>query len=131
MTDLAAMAEKLGFAWPDDQEGQWRVLTQMAEMALYWRGQVDEMSESCYADRQYQHLLRRAWALAVKLHNVRHAASRYRCRQNFDQAVRIVELESEIRKLRTRVAELDELAEGRVDAIIARLSRGAVDAAEE
>jgi len=94
--DLKLLALSLGFAWPADEAGRWRVLKQMAEMASHWRAKYGEVQAETWRDvereRMYQHMRQRAVSLAAKVTNLR------RCLRDYmaGQRVAVAEARAEI-----------------------------------
>jgi hypothetical protein len=83
--DLVELAQSLGYAWPNDDEGKWRVLKTMATRARYWRERVNETDHANYEavsrERLYQHQQDRYLATLRKLTNTRKALRQYMASQ--------------------------------------------------
>lgn len=75
--DLEKLSVPLGYSWPEDEEGRWRILKKMAEMAAYWRMESEECHSKGFREIQkeklYQHQRRRIEALTKKVANLRRA----------------------------------------------------------
>ena len=94
--DMKSLALHLGFSWPEDDAGRWRVLRTMAEMASHWRAKYNEVQAETWRDvereRMYQHMRRRAVSLAAKVTNLR------RCLRDYmaGQRVAVAEARAEL-----------------------------------
>lgn len=94
--DLKLLAFSLGYAWPEDEAGRWRVLKHMAGMAAHWRAKYSEVQAETWRDvereRMYQHMRRRAVSLAAKVTNLR------RCLRDYmaGQRVAVAEARAEL-----------------------------------
>lgn len=79
--DLKELAFSLGYAWPDDDAGRWRVLKLMAKMAAYWRHEVakHKTEELREVERQklYSHQKQRLIAQTRKIANLRRALKEF------------------------------------------------------
>jgi hypothetical protein len=79
--DLKALARDLGYAWPDDDEGQWRVLKLMAIMAAHWRKEYEAARRETWRDvereRIYKHQQDRYLRTVEKLKNTRKALRQF------------------------------------------------------
>lgn len=79
--DLTELALSLGYHWPDDDEGRWRVLCLMAERAAHWRSECSRLSKECKngveREKLYQHQQQRYLATLRKLTNTRKALRQF------------------------------------------------------
>lgn len=82
--DIIELARECGYAWPVDDAARINVLVGITRTVRHWRRERNEALSGVARERMYKHLLARNRALAKRLRNVKHAASRYRCMQNFE-----------------------------------------------
>jgi len=103
--DLTDLAFSLGYAWPDDVAGRWRVLKIMASRASRWRAECAERSAAAWSEaekgRLYQHLLSRNRALAAKVTNLRSAMRDYMA----GQRIAIAEARADLERKRKDAAK--------------------------
>jgi len=79
--DLKDLAFSLGYSWPDDDAGRWRVLKSIAKMAAYWRQEKERYSSETLreVERQklYAHQRQRIISQARKIKNLRKALKEF------------------------------------------------------
>ena len=84
--DLSELARKLGFCWPDDEEGRWRVLKLMAQSAAHWRREVSKCQSELWPAIERERIFKlkgqRVAALSRQLRNVRRALRDYMASQS-------------------------------------------------
>lgn len=75
--ELTDLARELGYHWPNDDDGRWRVLKLMATTAANWRKEVSRCQSELWPqlerDRLFELKNQRNRALAKKLANTRRA----------------------------------------------------------
>ena len=75
--DLTDLARQLGYHWPDDDEGRWRVLKLMATTAAHWRTEVSKCQSELWPQIERERIMQlknqRIQSLARKLSNTRKA----------------------------------------------------------
>ena len=75
--NLTELAYQLGYHWPDDDEGRWRVLKLMATTAAHWRKEVDKCQAELWPQIERERIMQlknqRIQSLARKLANTRKA----------------------------------------------------------
>ena len=91
---LSELANQLGYGWPEDKEGQWRVMQLMATRAAHWRKEVEACQQGVMRERMYQHQARRYHASVKKINNLRRALREFMAYQTAWMREKLTEQES-------------------------------------
>lgn len=73
--DLTDLASQLGYHWPDDEDGRWRVLKLMAATAAHWRKEISKCQSELWPQIERERIMQlksqRIQSLSRKLRNTR------------------------------------------------------------